>query len=77
MKAMIKFDLPEEQEEFNQCCKSLDLCLSIFEIQQKLNQYIKCDDSLTDDQYDILCKFRDDVDEILYSYNIDIDNLCS
>ena len=41
MKAILKYNLPEDKKEFNVACKGSDLFLSLWDFDQQLRQYIK------------------------------------
>lgn len=77
MKAILKFNLPEEQKEFNGAIKSLDMACALFDILQLRNileeKYWE-DDTVTD-VYTGIDVMANGIAEILDKYNIDIDKL--
>lgn len=77
MKSYLKFDLPEEKEEFEAAIRASDLCLCLWDISQKLRENIKYNDNLTEEQYNIYCKIQDDFYEILEEHDINLDRLMS
>lgn len=78
MKATIKFNLDDESDKVSylQCTKAKDMAHSLWDIDQHLRGKTKyAPDSMPQEVYDALVKVREDIREILNSYNIDLDEL--
>lgn len=77
MKAILKFNLPEEQKEFNGAVKSLDMACALFDILQLRNileeKYWE-DDTVTD-VYTGIDAMAKGIAEILEKHNINIDRI--
>lgn len=75
MRAILKFNLPEEQKEFNGAVKSLDMACALFDILQLRNileeKYWE-DDTVTD-VYTGIDAMAKGIAEILEKHNINID----
>jgi len=69
MKAIIEFDLPEEQFEFNRCNQAEKLGMVLWDIDGYLREQSKYHDN------EQAGKIRDKLYEIMSSYNIDLDEL--
>jgi hypothetical protein len=77
MKAILKFNLPEEQKEFNGAIKSLDMACALFDILQLRNileQRYWEDDTVTD-VYTGIDAMAKGIVEILEKHNINIDRI--
>jgi hypothetical protein len=70
MKAVIEFQLPEEQEEFNTFSNASKYYSTLWDLDQWLRGIIKYDDSLTDEQETIYQKVRDRLHEELTSNGV-------
>jgi len=68
MKAILEFDLPEDNLEFNRCNKSLDMTLALFDIGQ-LRFNLELEDRLNIKQMTI------GINDIFSKYNINLDEL--
>jgi hypothetical protein len=79
MKAILKFNLPEEQMEFNRANQSLDMACALFDILQLRKaferQYEAIEDENLPDCYDGLHRMANEICRILDKHNINIDNL--
>ena len=63
MKGILKFDLPEEREEFDLHCKAFDYAIALDEIGEYLRQQLKyCDRTEADSK--VLEEVRDKLWEI-------------
>jgi len=71
MKAILKFDLPEEQHEFDLATCAVNLHMAIDEIDNRLRVMYKYENKETFDTYD----FRNEVREILFSHNVNLDDV--
>ena len=78
MRAILEFNLPEEQMEFNRAIQSLDMACALFDILQ-LRKKIesKCENIAynTADIFDGIQFMSDGISEILEEHNINIDKL--
>ena len=81
MKAILYFDLPEEQEEFDRCVKATDMALFIWELvcNGKKNMYRQFETDLKDieDKFEVVDKVWEYIHEQLNDRNIDIDSMIS
>ena len=77
-KAILEFDLndPDDTQAHLRCVKSLDLVLFIFKIEGELRSKLK-HGNLTDVEYAILDKFRENFYEEMNERGINIDDLIS
>jgi hypothetical protein len=79
MKAILKFNLPEEQMEFNRATQSLDMACALFDILQLRKTFERHYDTFNDenlpDAYDGLHRMSNGIVEILDEHNINIDKL--
>lgn len=71
MKAELTFDLPEEREEFEMAANGWKLYMAISTFDNWLRGKIKHED-LTDEQYEIYDKIRQQLWDELSAENIDI-----
>ena len=70
MKAILEFNLPDDQDEYERVNKALDLCGVLFDFDQYLRSEIKYHDK---DLQDV----RDKLYELMDSYNINLDKIYS
>jgi hypothetical protein len=79
MKAILKFNLPEEQIEFNRANQSLDMACALFDILQLRKNLERHYDAFNDenlpDAYDGLHRMANGITEILDEHNINVDKL--
>ena len=79
MKAILEFNLPEDQMDFNRVNQSLDMACALFDILQLRKRLSGHYDVFTDenipDAYDALYRMADEIAEILNDHNINIDKL--
>jgi len=75
-KAIIEFDLsdPDDIIAHKRATKSLDLCLSIWDIEQYLRSKLK-HESLSSTEYTFLEKIQEDFYNILDKYHVNLDEL--
>jgi len=59
MKAILEFDLPEEQPEFDNAVNGGKWSIVAWELDQHLRSQLKHNDKLTEKQYDTLQEVRD------------------
>jgi hypothetical protein len=72
MKAILKFDLPEENHEFLNATQGAKMRSVLWEFDQWLRSKVKYED-LNDDQYQVYQGCRDHLRTLLYEENIDLD----
>jgi hypothetical protein len=66
MEAILKFNLPDDQEDFNIALDGSKWALSMFELDQWLRSQTKhAPDGMSDDTYNALVNTRDKLYEIL------------
>jgi hypothetical protein len=79
MKAILKFNLPEEQMEFNRVMQTMDMACALFDILQLRKSLERHYDSFNDenlpDAYDGLYRMAKGISDILEEHNINIDRL--
>ena len=73
MKAILKFKLPEEQEEFEIANKGWKFRLALSTYDQHLRSKLKYDESLTDEQYKVYEEARAKLWEILQEEQLTLD----
>ena len=67
MKAILEFNLPEDQPEFNNAIKGGDWKHVCWEMDQYLRKHIKYDESLSEEQL----RFYEGVREELYGFMVE------
>ena len=79
MKAILEFNLPDDQMEFNRANQSLDMACALFDILQLRKSLERHYDAFTDenipDAYDALHRMGNRIEEIFQENSIDIDKL--
>ena len=70
MKAIHKFNLPEDQEEYNRANKALDMAGVLWDF----DQYLRAQQKYADKPDDIN-QIRDKFHETMSSHNVDLDEL--
>jgi hypothetical protein len=73
MKAILKFNLPEEQEEFEIANKGWKFRSALSEYDNYLRGKIKYDENLTDEQYKVYDEVRTKLWEILNEDQLTLD----
>lgn len=72
MKAILEFNLPEDDYEYTLCRDGQLYKSSIYEMKEWLRRKIKYEsDTLSEDQYKGLCECQDKLNEIISEYKID------
>jgi hypothetical protein len=72
----IKYQLPEEENEFRYANNGLNYLLTLYDIDQYLRSQIKYNgDSYTDDEYKLLSKVRDELFRCMATRNVSLDEL--
>ena len=74
MKATLKFNLPEDEFEFNNAVKSMKMYFALTEIKEEIRSVLKYGE-LRDEQYKFIEEFNEKFHEILNDNEINLD-LC-
>lgn len=74
MKAIIEYNLPDEESEYRTAMNGQRYQTSLWEIDQFLRSKIKYDDNLTQDQHDTYQLVREKVREIMFENNVSLDD---
>jgi len=69
MKAILKYNLPEEEKEFNRAARATDMALALVDIEQYFRNVEKYETKESIEQ------IREKFYNILTSYDINLDNL--
>jgi hypothetical protein len=73
MKAILKFNLPEDQEEYDLCNKASDMYGVIWEMMQWLRSETKyAPDDISDDTINALYKCKEKFNELINDSNLEI-----
>ena len=72
MKAILEFNLPEDQPEFNTAIKGSDWKHVCWEMDQLLRKHLKYDDDLKEDEVKMLQYVRDEFWKFMNENNVDI-----
>lgn len=72
MKAILKFDLPEESHEFANATQGASMRSALWDTREKIIEKLKTDE-LTKREYKLLRELLDDFLEILKDQNIDLE----
>lgn len=70
MKATLEFD---DEDDLRTALDGYKWKLVAWDLNQKLRGYMRYDESLTEDQYEIVEKIRGDLHELLNDYNLNLD----
>jgi hypothetical protein len=73
MKAVLEFDLPEEQHEFDCAVDGWKWTLVAWELDQHLRAQLKYNDKLSEEQYDLYQEIRDKLWEIVNEKDLSFD----
>jgi hypothetical protein len=74
MKATLKYNLPEDEFEFNNAVKSMKMYFALTEIKEEIRSVLKYGE-LRDEQYKFIEEFNEKFHEILNDNEINLD-LC-
>ena len=72
MKAILEFNLPEDQPEFNNAIKGKDWKHVCWEIDQYLRKEIKYNDDNSDYKIRVLEKVREELNGFMIENNVDL-----
>jgi hypothetical protein len=73
MEAILKFNLPEEQVEFNLAVNGSSWSHVVWKVSEELRRRIKYDPNLTEEQSDAYQEVRDMIQGFMDEQNIDWD----
>lgn len=77
-KGILEFDLNDQDEVMahKRCIKSLDLILTLWDLDQSLRSKTKyAPDSLPQDKYDAYQEIREELRELMLNHNVSFDEL--
>jgi hypothetical protein len=72
MKATIEFN-DDEKEDLQTALDGYKWKLLVWDLNQKLRTYMKYDETITEEQYEIVEKIKKDLYELLNDYNLNLD----
>ena len=72
MKAILEFNLPEDQPEFNTAIKGGDWKHVCWQMDQLLRKHLKYDDDLKEDEVKMLQYVRDEFHQFMNENNVDL-----
>lgn len=72
MEAILKFNLPEEHDEFNDAVKGTDYLYALNKIKEYLRSELKYNQNLTDIEYKTIEKVREEFNGILTDNDINL-----
>ena len=77
MRAILEFNLPDDQIEFNRASQSLDMACALFDILQlRKKMFRKYESYIDTPEWSSVVDFMgDEIAEILENYNINVDKL--
>ena len=74
MKAILEFNLPDDQQDFDLATKGMKFWSVLWELDQSLRTKTKyAPDSLPQDQYDAYQEIREELRELMSNNNISFD----
>jgi hypothetical protein len=74
MKAILEFNLPDDQDEFDFATRGSKYYIILWELDQWLRSKMKYDDTLTDGQYEAYEKTREELRDMMTSRGITFDD---
>jgi hypothetical protein len=72
MEAILKFQLPEDQQEFDMAVKASDIHAALWDFKQKLRGHIKYEEHPAE-VHEMLYKVREELNQSLTDYSVDLD----
>ena len=73
-KAILEFNLPEDDEQFMLAVKGKDMMMVLYELDQELRSNTKyAPDTMSQEVYDALVKVRETLRELMSNNNISFD----
>ena len=74
MKAILEFNLPDDQQDFELATKGLKFWSVLWDLDQSLRSKTKyAPDSLPQDKYDAYQEIRDELRELMFENNLSFD----
>jgi hypothetical protein len=74
MKAIIEYNLPDEESEFRTAMNGQKYQSCLWEMDQWLRSKLKYDDNLTQEQFDIYQLVREKLREIINEHTVSLDD---
>jgi len=74
MKAILEFNLPDDDSEFTFATKGSKYYVALWDIDQWLRARIKYDDTVTGEQYEAYEKTREELRDIMSSRGVSFDD---
>lgn len=75
MKAILEFNLPEDQPEFNTALQGSDWKHVCWQMDQLLRKHLKYDDDLKEDEVKMLQYVRDELRMMMNDSNVNFDEV--
>jgi hypothetical protein len=72
MKAILEFNIPEDNEEFNRAIKAEDYYVCLFDFYQYLKREMKYNEQLSDIERDTFKRIREEFNGILTENGIEL-----
>ena len=74
MKAILEFNLPDDQQEYDLANNGLNFWRVLYELDQELRANTKyAPDDLPQDKYDAYQEIRDKLHELMNDYNVNLE----
>lgn len=74
MKAILEFNLPDDEQEYNLANNAMNFWNVLWELDQELRANTKyAPDDMTDDDYDAYQKIRETLHELMRDNNVSLD----
>jgi len=73
MKAILEFNLPDDQHDFDMAIEGYKWSLVAWDIDQYLRTRMKYEDTISDDEYKAVEAAREKLRNIISNYSLDID----
>jgi hypothetical protein len=81
MKAILEFNLPDDQEEFDRCVKATDMAQYLWQIllndKKNLMRQLEADNETTEHEYELINKIWEHLHNTANEYGINIEKLLS
>ena len=74
MKAILEFNLNEEQEQFDNACNGTKWKCLVWEFDQHLRTQIKYNDKLSEEQHNVYVKVREELYRKMNNHGITFDD---
>ena len=73
MKAILKFDLPDDQDEFYMATNGRNYNLILYNLSQEMRSIVKYDESKSEDYRQAVEDMRDKLYQLVNEYAVDLD----